>query len=117
MSQGTSRYTRCGVKRAVTAFFAVATLISFSSVAVRADDVTVSSARPVTRTLQAASVVRFVSWVDPFFGFPILLNNLTWGNYEDSYDGREASYSADNLTWGNFSSNETAPEPAPGEGQ
>ena len=117
MSQGTLRYTRCGVKKAVAAFFAVATLISFSSVAVRADDVTVLSMKPVTHACRSVRAVRFFSWVDPVFGFPMVLDNLTWGNYEATHNAGGGSYTTDNLTWGNFSSGETAPEPQPGEGQ
>ena len=88
MSQSTGRDGRRGIQKAVTAFLGVATLISISSAAVRADGVTVYPARPSARV--PWGVVRFLPIVDPVFGFPLLLHtrtvtgsNLTWGNYND----------------------------------
>lgn len=101
MSQFTSRFiVRRGVEKAVAAFFAAATLITVSTAPV--------SAKPAARAVRGERNVRFLPVVDPFFGLPVSLQNLTWGNYKDTDTTEDGSMTQSNLTWGNFTSEETA---------
>ncbi len=106
-----------GVKKAFAVFFAGATLITFSSTAVRADEAAaIPSAGLFAQAFLGGNAPGFLPFGGPLFGFPVSLNNLTWGNYadSDSPSGSEGDYaSISNLTWGNYSSKETNPEPNP----
>lgn len=102
MSPFNSRLVGRGVKKAVTAFFSVATVISFSSATVRADEVSASS----SQASRSQGIARFLPIAGPVFGLPVFLQNLTWGNFQETENEGSGSVTTSNLTWGNFQETE-----------